>query len=316
MKVLIAGATGNMGEHLIKHLLAKSRHGLRLLVHKTAPLEVFLRHPRVELYYGSLADPISLRQACHGVDAVISSAGVLFQPFPERFLRTTNVTYVRNLVDAAIQAKVGHFILASFPHVEGETTPQRPALGILGPKPDALHAATRWEAEDYLFKAAQGTRLRPLALRAGFVYGPDVRLMKGARWLLRHRLMAVWRKPTWIHLLSIQDYCEAMLRSLDKPRLIGIVNLCDEQPTTLQDFLDKLADHWGYPRPRRLPVALFWIAAVATEVVAFALRLPCPLHRDLLKMGMTSSVANTSRMKATLLPKLSVPNFKKGIQGI
>ncbi len=303
-----------MGEHLIRRILAKSRHRLRLLVHLTRPLEEFCVHPRVELYQGDLADPTSLRQACEGVDAVISSAGVLFKPFPGRFLHTTNVTYVQNLVDAANQAKVSHFILASFPHVEGETTPQHPARGLPGAKPEAIHASTRWEAEQYLFRAAEGTRMRPLALRAGYVYGPHVRLIEGARWLLKHRLLAIWSKPTWIHLLAVQDYAEAVLRSLNRPKLRGVINLCDDQPLTLQDFLDRMADHWGYSRPVRLPAPLFWVAAIATELTTFVLGLPCPLHRDLLKMGMTSSVADTSRMRAELLPKLAIPTIDKGIR--
>jgi nucleoside-diphosphate-sugar epimerase len=313
LRILLAGATGNMGTQTARHLLSATRHTLAFLVHRTPPARDLEGHPRVEARRGDLNDSASLRDACRGVDAILYSAGVLFRPFPGRFLGTTNDLYVRHLADAAVRCGVGRFLLASFPHVAGETTPGRPAPESLDLHPGAIHSATRLSAEKHLFQAARGTGLRPLVLRVGFVYGPEMRLVRGAKWLLERRLMAVWPGPTWVHLLFIEDYLEAVRRCLEDESLEGILNLGDDRPLTLQALLDRLADHWGCPRPRRLPPAMFRAAALITEVGTYALGLPCPLHRDLVRMGMTSCVADTRRMKRVLPGLPRFPDLESGL---
>jgi hypothetical protein len=38
------------------------------------------------------------------------------------------------------------------------------------------------------------------------VYGPGILMIEAARWLARRRLLAVWRQPTWIHVIATADY--------------------------------------------------------------------------------------------------------------
>jgi len=77
-----------------------------------------------------LADPETLTQAMLDIDAVVFAAGKLFAPDPKRFLPTTNTQYVKNALEAAVDASVPKFILLSFPHVEENTTPQNPGRGL------------------------------------------------------------------------------------------------------------------------------------------------------------------------------------------
>ena len=81
----------------------------------------------------------------------------------------TNVGYVKNLLEAAKTAGVRKFILLSFPHVEGETTPEHPALGRLDASPSPVHFRTRLEAERYLFEACRVGPMIPLVCRSGMV---------------------------------------------------------------------------------------------------------------------------------------------------
>ena len=78
-------------------------------------------------------------------------------------------------------------------------------------------------------------------------------------------------------------------------------------------FLDKLADHYHYPRAWRLPEWTFHLAAMGCEVAARVLGTPAFLNRDIVRAGMTSCVADTSRMKRELLPSLSYPTITEGI---
>src|SRR5512132_3418771 len=146
MRVLISGAAGNLGSHLARSL-AESPHHLRLMIHRrplpfdTAPF------PRMSICRADLEDPASLARACDGVDCIVHFAGVLFRPRPESFLPRTNTGYVAGLAAAALEAGVRKFVLISFPHVEGETTPDHPATDRLDRNPTSVHARTRLAAE-------------------------------------------------------------------------------------------------------------------------------------------------------------------------
>jgi nucleoside-diphosphate-sugar epimerase len=312
MKLLITGAAGNLGSFLARHLL-NSDMDVGLMYHKT-PLSSELRsadnmHP----IQADLARPETLPGACAGVDCVVHFAGVLFAPGPEHFLPDTNVQYVRNLVAAALEAGVSRFIIVSFPHVEGESNPDCPARGNPHGDPESAHARTRLQAEQHLFEACEGTKMTPVVLRPGMIYGREILMIAAARWLARHHLLYVWRKPTWIHLLSLPDFLTCVAQAATLETCSGIYNLGDDQPTTLQEFLDMATRHWNCHRPLRLPRWCFFVAAWACETFARLFRTASPLTADFIRIGMVSYTADTSRMKEELLAQLAYPSLNEGL---
>jgi nucleoside-diphosphate-sugar epimerase len=312
MRILVTGAAGNLGSFLTRHLLG-SPHELNLLIHRRPLAFDADAQPNVRVFRADLGRPETLAEPCRGVDAVVHFAGVLFAPRPEKFLPTTNVTYVENLAAAALGAGVGKIILVSFPHVEGESTPENPARGTLAGDPTSVHARTRLAAEKVLFTACEGTATVPVALRPGMIYGRGVLMIEAARWLMRRRLMAVWRRPTWIHLLALPDFLRCVVAAIEKPAARGIYNLGDDEPLTLQRFLFELAHHWGYRAPRFLPEWTFFAVAAAVEMYAAAFRTAAPLTRDFIRIGMASYCGDTTRMKAELAAALAYPTLREGL---
>jgi nucleoside-diphosphate-sugar epimerase len=312
MKILITGAAGNLGGFLSRHLLG-SPHELNLLTHRRAVAFDVGAYPNVRVFRGDLSLPETLAEPCRGVDAVVHFAGVLFAPRPEKFLPTTNVAYVKNLAAAALAAGVGKIVLISFPHVEGESTPENPAKGTLSGNPTSVHARTRLAAERHLFAVCEGTATVGVALRPGMIYGRGVLMLEAARRLMRRRLMAVWRRPTWIHLLALPDFLRCVVAAVEKPGIRGIYNLGDDEPLTLQEFLDTLARHWGYAAPWRFPEWTFYAAATAVEMYAAAFRTAAPLTRDFIRIGMASYWGDTARMKAELAAELAYPTLREGL---
>ncbi len=82
---------------------------------------------------------------------------------------------------------------------------------------------------------------------------------------------------------------------------------------TLQAFLDEIARHWGFKIPMRLPFFVFEITAVLFETFASIFRTNTPLTRDIIEMARTSVVADTTRMKKEIVPKLLFPTLKEGL---
>ena len=310
MRVLITGAAGNLGGFLARKML-KGPHEIRLMIHQRL-IEYEIDREGVQIVRANLAEPATLNTACRDVDCIVHLAGVLFQPWPERFLPTTNVDYVRNLIQAATSESVRKFILVSFPHVEGESHPHQLARGTMDGQPESIHAQTRLAAEKLLFQAGQDTALQPIVLRPGMIYGRGVLMIETARRLMRWGLLPVWPKPTWIHLLALPDFLRAVEAAIDHSKLTGVVNLGDEKPLTLQHFLDLSARHWGYPRPMRLPSPAFYLAATMVELYASLFGTSAAITRDFIRIGMVSYTVDTRTMKEELMPTLSFPTIEEG----
>jgi len=312
MKILITGASGNLGGLLARHLMKSNQH-LHLIVHKTPlPDEIYCYRNRT-IFQADLNDPSTLVEPCRDVDTVVHFAGVLFKPCPEKFLPRTNIGYFRNLIDAAIKGNVKKIVLISFPHVEGETTPADPARGILTGTPNTVHSRTRLEEERMLLRVAESVPVTPLIMRIGMVYGRGILMIEAGRWLARRRLLGVWRRPTWIHLISIPDFLRSVEAAVVSETARGIYHIGDNTIITLQEFLDRAADFWGYKRPWRLPVWTVYTAAAACELFSLIFGTRSPLTREFIRMGMTSYYGDTRRMHEELISGLTYPTLDEGI---
>jgi nucleoside-diphosphate-sugar epimerase len=309
---LITGAAGNLGGLLARHLAAAGLP-LRLMYHNRPLAPEVAGAPLVRAVQADLGDPRTLAPAVDGVDVAVHFAGVLFAPRPETFLPKTNVGYFSNLLDAAIQARVNRLILISFPHVEGPTSVEQPATGRLDRTPISVHAQTRLEEERRLFDRTRGTATTPVVLRLGMVYGKGILMIEAARWLARHHLLAVWREPTIMQILATEDFLRATEAAIVREGVHGIYHVGDEQPVTLQYFLEEACRVWGCSRPMRVPLWLVYLSAALCEAGAFVLRTPAPFTRDFIRIGRVSHWGDTRRAREELVPELRYPTLHSGL---
>ena len=271
--ILITGAAGNLGSLLARHLVSSGRT-LRLMYHRKAIAPDIAAAATVQCVQADLADSRTLPAVLSGIDVVVHFAGVLFAPRPERFLPETNTRWFSNLMTAALGARVGRVILTSFPQVEGPTTVEQPATGRLDREPISVHAKTRLEEERLLMERTKGTETVPVILRLGMVYGRGILMIEAARWLAVRRMLCIWREPTLLQLLSTPDFLHAVEAAIFKPGVRGIYHVGDEQPVTVQRFLDEACRVWGCPRPVRVPPWLIDASASCCEAFAMIFRTP------------------------------------------
>jgi nucleoside-diphosphate-sugar epimerase len=310
--ILITGAAGNLGSRLARHLADSSSHELKLMTHRTPLPEDLKRHAAVTEYRCDLAAPASLEAACRVSDVIVHFAGILFAPGPETFLPVTNTQYTMNLVDAAVRCGVKRFILISFPHVQGPTTPESPCNDREEGEPISAHARTRRDAERYVLKAGRETGMKAISLRLGMVYGREILMVWFARKLAEKRLLGVWREPTCYHMISLDDFHAATQAAIESPTAAGIYPLGDDAPTTLQEFLDVACDTWRLPRPWRVPLWSVYAVAWTCEKIAALFDTRAPFTVDFIRIGRVPFCCDTSRMKAELLPRLKYPTLQEG----
>jgi nucleoside-diphosphate-sugar epimerase len=310
--ILITGAAGNLGGLLARRLIPCGQP-LRLMYHRRPLPDGIARAQNVAPVQADLGDPRTLSEAVRGADVVVHFAGVLFAPRPERFLPETNTRWFANLLGAALEARVERVILISFPHVEGPTSVEQPATGRLDRQPISVHARTRLEEERLLVGRTDGTATTPVVLRLGMVYGRGILMIDAARWLAKRHLLCVWRKPTLMQLVSTTDYLNATEAAIFKPGVRGIYHVADEQPVTLQHFLDEACRVWGFARPVRMPFWMIYTAAALCEGMAMIARTPSPLTRDFIRIGRVSHWGDTRRAREELIPQLKYPTLTAGL---
>lgn len=108
--VLVTGATGFMGRHLVASLLEDGR-AVRVLERR--PGDAFDGQP-VERVTGDVTQPGTLEAACAGAESVFNLAGVLsYDAKDEARLQAVNVDGLQNLLTAARQAGCGRVVQVS-----------------------------------------------------------------------------------------------------------------------------------------------------------------------------------------------------------
>lgn len=148
--VLVTGATGFVGRHLVPALVAAGQH-VRCLMREGSDRSR-LPEGQVECFAGDVASGEGLQDACHGADAVIHLVGIIAERGDATFDRV-HVGGTRNVVEAAQASGVGHLIYLS-------------GLGS-GPGAESDYHRTKWQAEEL----CQGSGLGWTVVRSSIVVG-------------------------------------------------------------------------------------------------------------------------------------------------
>lgn len=258
MKVLVAGATGAIGRQLVPRLAAAG-HDV-----------VGFARSRAD---GTLAvdalDPAAVRATVREVapDAVVNMlTAIPARLHPRRMtaefastnrLRTEGT---RNLLDAARESGVRRMIAQGLAYayepgdgLADERTPlwQRP------PKPFASTVAALRQLE------AMTTREGGTVLRLGHLYGPGTMFAADGSFVADIRagkvpLAGAGRSVfSFVH---VADVADAVAAALDRD-VPGVLNIVDDDPAPIRDWLPEIADVLGAPRPRRMPPAVVRLVA-------------------------------------------------------
>ena len=232
MKILVTGATGFIGKHLVKELVGKG-HKVMCLVRKTSRKKDinYLKKLEVELFNGELTDKNSLKGICKGIDIIYHLTGVLGSfNFSEKLMFDINVKGTENILNESKEGKVKKFIFCS-------------SAGVLGPiikgggsspySPSNLYEKTKVEAEKLVLKS----KLDYIIMRSEFVYGPMDNHVLPLFKAIKERLS--WLIVGFIGAMLIAFYIGLFEETLQKYLIIAafvpaIVYLSDALGTQIQ----------------------------------------------------------------------------------
>ncbi len=170
MRVLITGANGFLGSHLVDHLLGKGVE-VRALVRRTSNLRWIEGRP-VELFYGDVSgEPGQLAGAVEGAQRVFHLAG-LTKALDPRAFHEVNVKGTENLIRACLlrQTPPERFVLVSSCDAVGPSETDEPLTEERECRPVTEYGRSKLAAER--MAARYEDELSIAILRPGAIYGP------------------------------------------------------------------------------------------------------------------------------------------------
>jgi NADH dehydrogenase len=263
VKILVTGATGFVGRHVVHELRAQG-HDVRCLVRQPGG-DSTLAAWGCELVQGDVTDPASVSRAVEGRDAVVHLVSIITgsrQDFERVMEQATH-----DLVTAAVSAGVRRLVLMS---ALGTTEQTRNLVPY-------FHA--KWEME----REAKQSGLEYVILRPSFVFGPDGgalrTFVRQVRWSPVTTVLGDGRRrlqPIWV-----EDLAKVVAAAVELPEAANrTFELGGPDAVTWDELYDRIARQLGKRRLRvNVPLGLARAGALVTDWLPHA-----PLTRDQLAM--------------------------------
>lgn len=250
MRLLLTGATGFIGQRLVRRL-ASTPHTLRCLVRNPEKAQTLLRG--VELVQGDVTDPASVRQSLAGCEAVIHLANIYsFWERDSQVYRAVNVGGTRQVLEAALEAGVSRVV-----HISSAVIFGKPAQSSFteesqpGPERFSEYAHSKYEG-DQLAWALRKRGLPLVVLYPASVLGAGDPKGSGQYLadLVRGRMPARVLEDsvlTWVH---VADVAEAIALAVDQPGIEGQEYIIGREQLSLGQFNQLVRELSGAVLPR------------------------------------------------------------------
>ncbi|MDO8339603.1 MAG: NAD-dependent epimerase/dehydratase family protein [Candidatus Burarchaeum sp.] len=244
-RALVTGASGRVGGLLVEKLLQKG-YVVRALVRDSAGAEKL--PSGVEVAFGNITDPDSLKGCCEKVDVVFHLAASINYKAGRDVLQAVNGRGTANMVTEAAHANVKRFVYASSIAVYGKVERGRPLKESDELAPTDDYGASKRAGEN----AVRHGAVPFVILRLGMVYGPgfDEAYLPLLKMLEKRRLSYVGSADNNIPFVYVGDVVNAFLLAGEKYVAMGeTYNIVGERITQRQ-ALDLACDYLGVPQPK------------------------------------------------------------------
>jgi len=204
--ILITGATGLVGRHLVTELI-ECGWPVRVLVEPRRRASRMQWPSGVDVISGGLNDPESLHKALINVHTVFHLASAQWWGKP-RDLERIDIQGTQNLIAAARSARIGRIYY----------------LSQLGAEPSSAYRLLRVKGQ--VEGLIRNSGIAYTILRCGVIFGPEDRFVNGIAMLLRTNpifFLQPGRGDGLLHPLYVIDLVKALINSLDSINLVDSV---------------------------------------------------------------------------------------------
>lgn len=270
--ILVTGATGFIGRHLIRDLMDQQLPVRCLLPDfATKRLPWDTQHPYApQVFTGTILDAEATFRAVSGVHTIIHLANAQWWG-RARDLERIELAGTRNLITQARATRVGRII----------------TLSHIGASPSSAYILLRIKGQ--VEEVIKNSGLAYTIIRSGLVFGEEDAFINHIAMLLSVNpffFLMPGRGEVVLHPIYIQDLVDALVHSIEALKLVdNVVEIGGAEYTTLEDLLRTVMRVTGMYRPLiaappyllrwlttffglflpRLPMTVQWLDILATN---------------------------------------------------
>jgi dihydroflavonol-4-reductase len=304
MKCFVTGATGFLGSHVARQLLAQGAE-LRLLVRGTSRTDN-IEGLAAERVVGDLRDAESLKRGMAGCEFVFHvAADYRLWSLHQKELYDSNVEGTRNILQAARDAGVRRVIYTSSVATmgfgnNGRLTDESSPVSLSNMIGD--YKRSKFMAERLVIEAGQAGQNVVIVNPTTPIGERDIKPTPTGRIVvdfLRRKFPAY--VDTGLNLVDVVDCAEGHLLAIEKA-VPGERYILGGENLTLKQILDKLAAITGLPSPKvKLPYAVAYATGVVDTLVSGTIRKREPrVTLDSVRMGRKKMFVTSAKAEREL----------------
>jgi len=280
--VLVTGANGLIGRHLVRRLLQEGNR-VRIFVRRQ-PLAEFMTDANIEVFLGDLGDPTAVDRAVAGTE-IVYHVGAAMKGGAHEHQRGT-VCGTQNIVDSVLRHQVSrlvyisslsclHAAVARRSDVVTEDWPVEPY-----PTKRGAYTQAKTAAEKIVLDAVRDRHLQAVLLRPGRVFGPGMTLLTPEVARRLGNLFVVLGDGTReLPLVYVEDVIDAALLTAETSKFDGrVFHIVDRTKITqnqvVRDYVSKNAKK---ATVIHVPVAIVYSLALGFELLSKVLNRSVPL---------------------------------------
>jgi len=240
LKVLITGANGFLGRHVVDQFL-KRGHAVRAMVRPAASVDPLAWPAGVEVFRADLRASRDLESACEGVDVLVHLAAAVKGGEDAQF--AASVVGTERLLAAMARTSTRHLVLASsfsvydWGAIRGELTEESPVEH--GPglyERDGYAVAKVWQ-ERVARRMAGEHGWDLTVLRPGFIWGRGNEYLAGLGQKVGP-VHLVFGGSTRLPLTHVENCADCFAEATVNPKAIGqTFNVVDDSGVPVKDYL-------------------------------------------------------------------------------
>lgn len=298
--VLITGASGFIGSHLVRRQVTLGRFVRALDLHES---DVDLGSGRIETVIGDVSDPAIQKYAVQGVDVVfhLASAHLSVKTSEETYWRV-NAHCLRGLLEHCRRAGVKRFVHVSSVGVYGQIL-KTPADENSPCQPELLYEQTKYEGEMEVQRFFEETGFPIVIVRPAWVYGPGCpRTLKLFSAIRKGRFFFVGDGRALRHCIFIYDLLDGLELCATQKAAVGKLYIFgDHQAVTLTELVETIANILNVKVPRfRIPL---WLGETMGRILERGFAFfggEAPFSRRSLRFFTGNTAFNISRARQEL----------------
>ena len=270
MKVLVTGAAGFLGGHLVDMLVERGDE-VRAMVRPVENADYLRTLSNVEVVNGDLTNVASLRRAVKGVERVYNVAAKTGPWGPESMYRAINVYGLSDLIYAAMDAGVQRIVHTSSITVYGHSlhgivTEDHPYHAEDNP-----YSRTKIEGEKLVADLVEGQGAPIVMVRPAWIYGPRD-IASFAKYVSRvesGKFFFVGSGENIVPTVYVRDVAQGLIKAGDAgDEVIGqAYTLANDERVTQATYLNTIADALGVAHVSlKVPFSALYAAGRSAEL--------------------------------------------------